>query len=35
MAFRAYGFEGLTPEQRDEIARPEYDLRVCAPTVSR
>jgi hypothetical protein len=31
MAFRAYGFEGLTPEQRDEIARPEYALRICAP----
>lgn len=29
MAFPAYAFEGLTPEQRDEIARPEYDLHVC------
>src|SRR5262249_31743046 len=27
MAFPAYGFEGLTPDQRAEIARPEYDLR--------
>jgi hypothetical protein len=29
MAFPAYGFEGLAPEQRVEITRPEYDLRVC------
>ena len=28
MTFRAYAFEGLTPDQRDAMRRRGYDLRV-------